>query len=717
MAAHLASYLPDLMHLAILALLLLVAAVCAGLGALAGARQWETAVVAGWGVATGAATVAATLARAGLPVVMAGLLAAGLLGLGLVVRSAVRPGTGAALDGGTALDRMVLDGGMAWRVLVLAAPLLAVLAPMDAAGWDDLSHWLPNLAYLCEYGHAPTLAEPSVWSDHSGYPFASALPGYAVFLVTGRLAEGSGLLWNTLMMLAACTCIARVLRDRLRDGFPGARAGAAAGVAAGVATGARVDAAVGVAVGASLDWLAAAAGLLAGGLLCPSFVAKIAFSSMTDSPTGSVLAVAGALVLEWFSAPDGTARDGTARDGTARRGAARGGAARSGTGWGGAGGDRRRVAICLGCCGVALIGLRQSNAALLGLMALAVMGVAVARRHRAGWPALVLLGGAFAAPLAVRSLWGAYAAQEMPGGAFTLLPFGAWRWAILPATLRSILVIMRQHPGLFLLIGWLGVCVARRSGGAGRAAALAVAAVAAAVAVGNVAFLAFTYLAADFSLPEAAAAASFWRYMTQVGPLVVLGLAAYARVGWVVRGWPRALTVRRMGMAGAAVALAIPVLGFRALRYDLESPLPAIRDTARMLQRRLPPDAGVLLVDTLGNGFITLGMQYQLGVAGEGGMWRRASRRRIVQLASPTGLAPEALGADPFPGGYVWIASGGPALAHAAGLPLQPGCSYLIHRDAGGAAILDARPSRPLLTPREAAAKLPAGADPACQGG
>ena len=58
----------------------------------------------------------------------------------------------------------------------IARPLS--ISRYEQIAWDDFTHWLPNLAYLCVYDHFPTLAEPSL-SKHAAYPYGLALPGFA----------------------------------------------------------------------------------------------------------------------------------------------------------------------------------------------------------------------------------------------------------------------------------------------------------------------------------------------------------------------------------------------------------------------------------------------------------------------------------------------------------------------------------------------------------
>ena len=382
------SLVPDPAHVAVLIGTAVVAVLCIGIGVWVGAKRAETALIAGWGSA-GLATVAAgTLTSIGLSSVMIALAAIGAGGLVRIAVS-VRRGT------------MVFQSGTMGRVAVLAVPLVACSAGMDTIGWDDFSHWLPNLTYLCMHDHFPTLAQPN-GSEHAGYPYALALPGFAIFLFSGRVPENAALSWNLIAMLCAAASIATIVMQRLAEVFPEQ------------------------ARSRSLAWAGAAIGLLFAGLAGPTFVPKIFFSNMADAATGSVLAVLLSIVFEWanFAA---TRRARTAL----------------------------AIIFAFGC--VALIDLRQANGALFGLMILGCALAAWKQKPRAGAAELQALAIVLLLSLGVAALWGHYAARQIPGGEFVIMPFAAWRWTLLPQTFGSIARVMLSKPGLFLLTLYLAV--------------------------------------------------------------------------------------------------------------------------------------------------------------------------------------------------------------------------------------------------------------------
>jgi hypothetical protein len=400
-----------------------------------------------------------------------------------------------------------------------------------------------------------------------------------------------------------------------------------------------------------VPWIAASAGLLLAGLAGPSFVAKIFFSNMADASTGAVLVVLAASVCDWVIA------EGRARVGAALTGAL----------------------IC-----IALVNLRQANVALLGLSLFGVLFAALT--GSCGTRPLALASFAVVAvpALALAYLWGRYAAVQIPGGDFSILPVNAWRWDLLPAIASSMTRVMIAKTGLFALILGLIVRLAWqfRRGAALPAADRAGLSVAVFACAGMIGFLGFTYLAANFSRDEAIAAASFWRYMGETGPLAVFGAAVSLPVGW----WRR-VPVFRTAVALVAVTLVLPLATVRMYRADLVSPVPHLREMAQAIDRAVPRSAPVMLVDLTGDGFAPIVVNYELTVA-----VRNAGLppRQVTIDATASGITPaEAELTDFRAVPYVWLAEGAVNMTPILGPPLSAGCSYLLRSAPGGLAVAD----------------------------
>jgi hypothetical protein len=604
---------PDLAHLPVWAVVICTAALCIGIGSWVGARRAETALVAGWGVAGAATAVVGTLLMSGLDWVMLALAAAGLAGLVRI------------LAGRTAMRSAMLA-----RVVLLALPLAICIEGMDITGWDDFSHWLPNLTYLSLHGHFPTLVEPST-SVHAAYPYALALPGYAYFLLFNRVPADAALIWNFLLMLAAGAAVATVLFARLQASLPEHRLQA---------------------------WAAAAIGLLVAGLAAPSFVAKIVFSNMADAPTASVLAIMGLLLFDWVTA----ARDGDVQ-------------------------GRTSAVWAFAFAGVALIDLRQANAPLFAWLMFGCLLAGVTRPRWLGVRELASLALIVLMPLVVWYMWDHYATTQIPGGQFYILPFHGWRWALFPTTMHSMLRVMLSKFGLFsviLLVTVRAVLAFRRQDELD-APSRAVLIAAAAVCVANVAFLAFTYLAADFNEDEAAAAVSFWRYATQTGPVAVLGFVAGMPLSWM-----RRIPARPAAVALIVLALILPVATVKLYRFDLASSVPMLRSAGQATAESLPPSAPITVVDLTGDGFAPLVVAYQIGQTDYA---RGLPKRSFTIVANPAGITPaEAakLHFDATP--FLWLTEGAPELQPVLGVRLAAGCSYLLQRDASRFAIVKSWP-------------------------
>jgi hypothetical protein len=603
------SLVPDLAQVTVLLDVVVVAMVCIGIGVWTGARRAETALIAGWGVGGFATVVAGTLTGIGLSFVLVALAAIGAAGL-MRVAISVRRGT------------MVFEAGLMGRAGILALPFVASAASVEPIGWDDFSHWLPNLSYLCIHDHFPTLAQPN-GSEHAGYPYALALPGFAIFLLSGRVAENAALLWNLIAMLCAAASIAAIIVQRLPAVYPEQ------------------------AQARSLAWIGAAIGLLFAGLASPTFVPKIFFSNMADAATGSVLAVLLSVVSEWANAA----------------------------------GDRRAtsaLAFTFAFACVALVDLRQANTALFGLLILGCAVVAWKQRPRPGAPEAQALAIVLSLALCASLLWGHYAAVQIPGGQFSIIPLAEWRWGLLPSILGSIARVVFSKPGLFVLIAYLGIraALALRTADRLTPPGSAVAIVAAVVSIGMMGFLTFTYLAANFTTPEAAAAASFWRYMGEVGPLAVLGTVAVMPLDWLSR-----LPVRPAAAALLGFTVVLPLATVRLYRPDLSSPVPRLRQTALAVDAAVPRSAPLTLMDISGNGFPVVVAYYELALSQHA---LTLPPRTVTTAASPFGLSvAEAANRHFEDDQYVWLAEGAPAAAEVFGSPLSPAYSYLLKRRSG----------------------------------
>jgi hypothetical protein len=384
--------------------------------------------------------------------------------------------------------------------------------------------------------------------------------------------------------------------------------------------------------------------LLLAGLACPSFVPKIFFSNMADASTASVLAVMGALAFQWWTEAGSTAR--------------------------------AHVAFQFALCGAVLIDLRQANAALFLLL---VIGAGFAtfwqcgRRGAAAWRSAVI---ALPIPLLTWALWSHYTTAEIPGGEMPVLPLAHWHWTDFPSALASMGRVALAKTGLFAITAAISVRSAlalRRNDmltPAQRGALFAVVA----VCLGNIAFLAFAYLAVGgFSAEEVAAAASFWRYASQTGPLAVLAVVAVMPAAWA--RWSHAPVAAALLLGLATV---LPVATVKLYRPDLNSTVPALRRIAEAIDHQVPSGQPVELVDIAGNGFAPWVVRYQLTVAD---VWPGIGPRPVSAVSEAHGISADEATHVTLAAPYIWLASATPQSAGLFGQPLRTGCSYLFRHE------------------------------------
>ena len=631
-------FVPSLTQLAVAAATLAVAAVCVGLGQLVGARRPSIALVAGWGVGGLAIVVANTIASVPIPLAMAVIGVVGLVGLVLVIQGA--------------FDEESWES--AGRTLLLSLPFLWIAASITPAGYDDYSHWLPNLGYLYLHGHFPTLAEPNAVSVRPGYPYGLALIGLAASLLAQRLAEGAGILWNALLLVAFANLCGDVIATqvRLRRGSDYLRNPLTS-----------TDA-----------WAIAALGVLAAIMLSPSFVPRLFLSNYGDGPVASVIGVVTGAVMLWVSTePKASGFEG-----------------------------RLLLVAAAGLCCAALVDIRQDSLPMFTLLFVAAVATTPLERQldRQIRPGMLLL--LLPAPLLVALIWREYQVTEIPGGAFSVLPFGAWHWGEMPSALWRMLLVAISKAGHFglLLIVLGGTLMAvdapelftplQRSG-------LVMATV---LGLGNTLTLVVLYLVADYSLQQAATANEFWRYSVQVGPAVVI--AGVTLIPTRIWDWPR--TSRLIASIGAALAVLLPLVFIGSLRVDLprQSHAVYLRGAAADIAALTQGAPSITLVEpddpelALGN---LLPVRYMLLVGLRPTLATPVPKIDLVSGVPPThvlidgstpvdadqGLLPEHKQADMatvLGAPFVWFYDGGKAASELAGITLAPGASYLLaHRD------------------------------------
>lgn len=631
-------FLPSLAQLGVAGATLVVAALCVGLGQLVGARRPSVALVAGWGVAGLFLLIANAIAGVPLPLAMAVVGVVGLVGLVLVFQGS--------------FDEESWES--AGRTLLLAAPFLWIASSITPGGYDEYSHWLPNLGYLYLHGHFPTLAEPNTVSVRPGYPYGLAFVGLAASLIARRLAEGAGIIWNALLLVAFANLCSDVIamQVRLRRGSDYLRNPLT------VADG----------------WAIAGLGVLAAIILSPSFVPRLFLSNYGDGPVASVIGIVTGAVMLWVATePKSSGIEG-----------------------------RFLLIAAAGLCCAALVDVRQDSLPLFSLLFVAAVATTPLERQldRQIKPGMLLL--LLPAPLLVALIWREYQVIEIPGGAFSILPFDAWHWGEMPSALWRMLLVAVSKAGHFglLLIVLGGTLMAvdtpeiftpLQRGGLVMASVLG---------LGNTLTLMVLYLVADFSLEQAATANEFWRFSVHVGPaLVIAGVSLIPTRIW---DWPR--TARAIAFAAPALAVLLPIVFVQNLRVDSprQSHAVYLRDVAADIADATKGATNITLVEpndaelNLGN---ILPVRYMLMVGLRPNLATPVPQVALVSGAPPMHILVD--GSTPVDADaarseqhrqedmaavlgapFVWYYDGGPVASDLSGVKLAPGASYLLaHRD------------------------------------
>ncbi len=512
-----------------------------------------------------------------------------------------------------------------WRVLVLAVPLLLLVAAMKASQWDEFSQWLPNAWYLYRNdgfpGGAAMPASPSVFP---AYPYGLPLVTYLISVLRGAFVENGGALTNLLLLLL----YAPVYLFMVGQGLKAAN-------------------------GWRKTWGAAALGVLGVTVLSTTFVQKLVFTAYADSATAVVLAVAGVLawkILQVLAAGAAGAKGAEGENATV-------------------------LAWQFSLVSAIFLSLKQTNLVLLVLLLGGVSLVVLRDKKILIADFLRLLPVMLALPLVVYLAWRYHVYLYLSTGEFSLMPFADWRVSRAFEILSRMLLIASRKGAYFVMMAVITVfalrALIRVRGGFDRMALIT-----GAVFSGYVLFLWFMYIAA-FGGTEAMRAGGFWRYNTQLGILgastAAFGLARL----WRWRQWK----VPRFSYALAVfLVLAIPLATSTSLRFDIRPQKDHMRMVGRDLAKILPTGARFAVVDQRGQGLAGKIVSFELssGVNSRPGLKVYFNGR---MFKSPAALR-KALESRKIT--YLWVHEPVPLVIEALGLDLAPAASYLLVRDKSG---------------------------------
>lgn len=502
----------------------------AGLGSLVtpGDRLVDANPLFGWATVSTVFTVAGVLVRA--PFLPLAILLAALAVLGII--RAVRNGQALFPVG-------------AWRVAVLALPILLIAGAMDPSQWDEFSHWLPAPKYLLAFDGFPNAKQPYNGTHMlSAYPYGWPFLGYLGGLIAGQFVDNLFGILNLLMLFSI--------------------AGFAARTGYRIATGRVMD---------RVGWGVAALIALAATVFNPSFVQKIVLTAYSDVATSVGVGFTVLVAYHFLETLAG------------RRPL-----------------SPRSAAWQFALLAALLVNLRQPN---IVLMLVTVTGMVIVALRDPDIPngAFVSLTGAAVLPgLAVFSIWRLYVGQELAefeNAQATFRPFAVWNTAEIPAIIAQMFVVASKKIGFFgpMIIACY---FAIRGLVQYRTAFDRIAILAAVGFLGHNAFLLLTYVG-HFGTANALQVVSYWRYNTQIGALavifIVIGTLCFAH--WK---WPKIRFPRYAKLAAVALVVILPFTLPHKLRFDLEAPKPHYFSVARDLRQEISGDAKLWVMDPQGTG-------------------------------------------------------------------------------------------------------------------
>jgi hypothetical protein len=428
-------------------------------------------------------------------------------------------------------------------LLLFVAPMGLLVAGSPAAAYDEFAQWLPNTRYLVEHAHYWMWPDWLGQTSKPGYPNGSLIVALLAGQLSGPEVETPFKTFVVILLGGFGAALADLAAARFvaEEGGPWPRR--------------RTEAAL-LALGCLVAFVD------------PFNDPRISFTSYTDAPSGIVLAIAALAACRGIDA--------------ARRNALA--VADGWFGW-------------VGLLSLTLVLLRQTNLVFVGALDAAAAVILLALRGRRPLPWKRRVFPAVVPAAAGVLVWMAHLWLEHIGPDITPRPWTEWDWSA-PVSVAKAFFFDRLADNPVLGVAALGilalavigvVAVWRRLGAmpeddlpSPRSMVL----LAAMISVSFVVFLAWTYVAV-FSAAEVAAAASLWRYLSELGPLALL-------TGWCVllAFVPNRPLNPRLALAAWAVAacglLALPVVGRAYYRLDCRFPdIAASRDAVAELRPAL----------------------------------------------------------------------------------------------------------------------------------
>lgn len=496
----------------------------------------EVALIAGWGAVSLVLTLWGVSTQETMRIPAAILVAVAVIG--------------AVLPRGRLAEPDLIAIG---RLLLIAVPLIAVLAAAWPSGPDTFTNQLPNTAYLYDYGQFPAKDRPPMLAVWPAFPYNLQLAAFLPALLVPHFPPNVLTHTNLLLQLAFALLLARSLRGPQTLS------------------------------GSTPSWGAIGGAVLLTTFLNPGFAPAVQFSGYGDPTIAVALAFAAWQAERLLAALAG---------------------------------DRSTAEERMGLVMVLLAGaaIKQVSIFLMGsVVGVAFLLGAFDKRigPARAFSAFVI---AFVPALLLVGVWQFYVQTHfLPDDQLRLLPVDQWSFASVPAILSNMAFHIWQRLPFFLLLYGVSLSAIPVAMKRGLTPAARLFLMTLGVTLLYTAFLIFTYVA-HFPGEIGASAHSFFRYNAHLGLLATLAIVVFARESWIRRGAPdlgRGWSM--VGVAAIVLAIAAPVASAGWTRADRRLPQPHVWDLAAWTAPYLSDNSKVALLLPGDNG--SVGFMLRVAIA------------------------------------------------------------------------------------------------------
>ena len=256
--------------------------------------------------------------------------------------------------------------------------------------------------------------------------------------------------------------------------------------------------------------------------------------------------------------------------------------------------DRQQFLLSLGLVLAAMVNIKQS--ALELVLSVEIAGLLVILGGRARRIPALLDCWHIVPTAIIYGIWRWYATTSFPLGELKLLPIDQWNIALIPQIFSGIAYVISQKGTYFIFILLLFIMttafVRKKEP---NITTIALLMGCAAIVLHDI-FITITYVT-HFDPKWAVDAHSYFRYMTQLSLIVVLGYALLLEGRF--RGWVATLSPghhRAYAAFGSAIILVLPFIASYWLRFDLATPQQEIARAIQASKTRIDRDAPLAIL-------------------------------------------------------------------------------------------------------------------------